>query len=151
MSKPMKPLKHDAVKLLIVHCSATRSDRPFTVEQLINTGKARFGQPSYHYYVRRNGEVVPILPESVQGVHARHYNFCSIGICYEGGLDPNGQSSDTRTVPQRRALYALLKELHAEYPDAHILGHRELPHVAKDCPCYLPSKEYAELQPDDND
>ena len=67
----MKPLKQ--VSLLIVHCSATRCDRPFSVESLIATGEARFGQVSYHYYVRRNGDVVPLLPESMQGVHARHY------------------------------------------------------------------------------
>jgi hypothetical protein len=45
-------------------------------------------------------------------------------------------------------LYELLKELTAEYPKARILGHCELPHVAKRCPCYTPSTEYIELQPD---
>ena len=84
MYKNLKPLKHEAVKLLIVHCSGSRCNQPFTVEGLIATGKARFGQPSYHYYVQRNGDIIPILPETVQGVHAKHYNHCSIGICYEG-------------------------------------------------------------------
>ena len=32
-----------------------------------------------------------------------------------------------------------------DYPDAKILGHRELPNVHKDCPCFLPSKEYKSL------
>ena len=146
MNKKLKPLKREAVKLLVVHCSATRSDRPFSVESLIATGNARFGQPSYHYYVRRNGEVIPILSESVQGAHARHYNHCSLGICYEGGLNPKGCSDDTRTEVQKHALFELLKNLHEDYPDARIIGHRELPHVAKDCPCYSMT-EYASLQP----
>ena len=142
----MKPLKQ--VSLLIVHCSATRCDRPFSVESLIATGEARFGQVSYHYYVRRNGDVVPLLPESVQGVHARHYNYCSLGICYEGGLDEKGRAMDTRTPAQMASLYQLLKNLREDYPDARIMGHRELPHVAKACPCFDASAEYAELQPD---
>ena len=108
---------------------------------------ARFGQPSYHYYIRRNGAIIPILPENVRGAHAVHYNKCSLGICYEGGLDEKGRSDDTRTDAQKASMFALLKELTAEYPDARIMGHCELPHVAKDCPCYLPSKEYASLQP----
>ena len=42
--------------------------------------------------------VVPILPESVQGIHAKNYNHCSLGICYEGGLNAKGVAEDTRTV-----------------------------------------------------
>ena len=142
----MKPLKAQDVKWLVVHCSASRCNRPFTVERLIETGRQRFGQPSYHYYVRRNGNVVPILPESVQGVHAVGYNHCSIAVCYEGGLDENGNAADTRTELQKASLYELLKQLRRDYPQARIIGHRELPHVAKDCPCFSTS-EYADLQP----
>ncbi len=142
----MKPLKDQDVKWLVVHCSASRCNRPFTVERLIETGRQRFGQPSYHYYVRRNGNVVPILPESVQGVHAVGYNHCSIAVCYEGGLDENGKAADTRTELQKASLYELLKQLRRDYPQARIIGHRELPHVAKDCPCFS-CAEYADLQP----
>ena len=143
----MKPLKAQDVKWLVVHCSASRCNRPFTVERLIETGRQRFGQPSYHYYVRRNGNVVPILPESVQGVHAVGYNHCSIAVCYEGGLDENGKAADTRTELQKASLYELLKQLRRDYPQARIIGHRELPNVRKDCPCFDASAEYADLQP----
>ncbi len=145
----MKPLK--SVKLIVIHCTATKCDRPFSVENLIACGKAKYGQCSYHYYVRRNGDVIPLLPESVQGVHARHYNYCSLGIAYEGGLDEQGRPADTRTEAQKHSLYELLKELTAEYPDARIVGHCELPHVAKCCPCFPASIEYASLQPDNRD
>ena len=143
----MRPLKHSDVKLLIVHCVANRCDRPFSVDNLIACGVPKYGQCSYHYYVRRDGSIIPLLPESVQGVHARRYNHCSLGIVYEGGLDPRGHPADTRTEAQKHALYELLKGLKDDYPDARILGHCELPRVAKACPCYFPSKEYADLQP----
>lgn len=145
----MKPLKAQDVKWLVVHCSASRCNRPFTVERLIETGRERFGQPSYHYYVRRNGNVVPILPESVQGVHAVGYNHCSIAVCYEGGLDENGKAADTRTELQKASLYELLKQLRRDYPQARIIGHRELPNVRKDCPCFSTS-EYVDLQPENH-
>ena len=132
----MKELKHSAVKLLIIHCSATRCNKPFSVDSLIATGEARFGQPSYHYYIRRNGAIVPILPENVRGAHARHYNSCSLGICYEGGLDEKGRAADTRTPAQRAALIALLRSLKLDYPNAEILGHCELEGVHKACPSF---------------
>ena len=141
----MKPLKPEDVKWIVVHCSGSRCNRPFTVEGLINTGIERFGQPSYHYYVRRNGTIVPILSESVRGVHATGFNHCSIAVCYEGGLDPSGKAADTRTELQKHALYELLKQLRLDYPQARIIGHRELPRVNKNCPCFDASVEYANL------
>ena len=147
MSSQLKPLSPDDVKWLVVHCSGSRCNHPFTVEGLIATGRERFGQPSYHYYVRRNGTVVPILPESVRGVHASGFNSCSIAVCYEGGLTPDGIADDTRTELQRHALYELLKQLRQDYPQARIVGHCELPGTTKPCPCYDCSQEYKDLQP----
>ena len=132
----MKSLHSQNVKWIVVHCSGSRCNHPFTVEGLINTGKERFGQPSYHYYVQRNGNIVPILPESVQGVHAVGYNHCSIAVCYEGGLDEHGAYADTRTELQKHALFELLKQLHQDYPQARIVGHTELPGAHKPCPCF---------------
>ena len=144
MTRELKPLNHEDVRFLVVHCSATRCNRNFSVERLIETGKERFGQASYHYYVRRNGSIIPILPESVRGVHAAGYNHCSIAVCYEGGLDEHGDAADTRTELQKHALYELLKQLREDYPRARIVGHRELPGVHKACPCYS-MDEYAAL------
>ena len=124
----MKPLK--SVKLLVIHCTASKCNLPFSVENLIACGEAKYGQCSYHYYVRLNGAIIPLLPESVQGMHAKRYNHCSLGIVYEGGLNEKGKAADTRTEAQKHALYELLKDLTEAYPDARIIGHRELPHVA---------------------
>ena len=142
----MKKLK--SVKLIVIHCVANPCNKPFSVENLIACGMAKYGQCSYHYYVRYNGDVIPLLSESVQGVHARHYNSCSLGIVYEGGLNEKGVAADTRTEAQKHSLYELLKSLTRDYPDARIVGHCELPHVAKKCPCFPASIEYAALQPE---
>ena len=143
----MKTLLHSSVRLLVVHCVANRCNIPFSTEALITCGKEKYGQCSYHYYVRRNGDIIPLLPETVRGVHARGYNYCSLGIVYEGGLDEKGHPADTRTGLQKAALWSLLKELRAEYPRARIVGHNELPGVTKACPCFSCKTEYASLQP----
>lgn len=137
-----KPLKPENATHLVVHCTATRCDHEFTVDSLIDTGIERFGQPSYHYYVRCDGEIVPILSKSLQGIHAVGFNRSSIAICYEGGLDIHGKAADTRTPKQKASLYQLLKDLRKDYPKDHIVGHRELPRTHKDCPCFIASKEY---------
>ena len=131
-----KPLRSSDVKYLVLHCSGTRCNQAFTVAGLINTGNQRFGQPSYHYYVQRNGNIVPILPESVQGSHAVGYNHCSIAVCYEGGLNEQGAYADTRTELQKHALFELLKQLHQDYTQARIVGHTELPNAHKPSHCF---------------
>ncbi|MDE6002507.1 MAG: N-acetylmuramoyl-L-alanine amidase, partial [Prevotella sp.] len=36
------------ITLIVVHCSATRCDRPFTVTALIRCHRDRFGYTGYH-------------------------------------------------------------------------------------------------------
>ena len=137
------------INLIVIHCSATRSNQRFNADMLRACHNARFHGKGvgYHYYIERDGQLYQTRSEDEIGMHARHYNAHSIGICYEGGLDEKGNPADTRTPQQKAALYELLKSLHRDYPQARIIGHRELPHVAKDCPCFIPSTEYADLQP----
>ena len=70
----------------------------------------------------------------MQGVHARHYNHCSLGIVYEGGLNERGLAEDTRTEAQKASMRSFLEELTEAYPHARIMGHCELPSVAKKMP-----------------
>ena len=134
-----------SINLIVIHCSATRCDRPFTVTDLIACHQARFGFTAYHYYITRDGQMYQTRHENLAGAHAKHYNQHSIGICYEGGLDTHGRPADTRTPEQKQALVALLRSLKEDYPDATILGHRDLPNVRKDCPCFNAKAEYADL------
>ena len=79
--------------------------------------------------------------------HALRYNAHSIGVCYEGGLDAKGKPDDTRTPAQKQTLIALLRALKADYPDAQILGHRDLPWVKKECPCFDARPDFVNASP----
>ena len=125
------------IELIVIHCSATRENQNFTVEALEACHRARgFRGIGYHYYITRDGVVYPCRPEEQAGAHARRYNARSIGICYEGGLDRDGNPADTRTEAQKESMKELLRSLCTDYPDADIVGHRDLPWVRKACPCF---------------
>ena len=125
------------ISLIVVHCSATRVNQDFTVEKLEACHLARgFHGIGYHFYITKDGVIYPCRPESEKGAHAFPYNEHSIGVCYEGGLDAKGRPADTRTPAQKKSLEDLLYSLAIDYPDAEIVGHRDLPHVRKECPCF---------------
>ncbi len=134
------------INLIVVHCSATRVNKNFTVEQLEACHKARgFKSIGYHYYITKDGMLYPCRPENEIGAHARHDNAHSIGICYEGGLDKNGNPADTRTPEQKETMEDLLYGLATDYPDAEILGHCDLPGVRKACPSFDVATWLAEI------
>ena len=131
------------IDLMVVHCSATRCNRSFPLEAVIACHRARgFATVGYHYYITRDGTVHAGRPHYQEGAHATGCNKHSIGICYEGGLDPSGKPADTRTPAQRDTLRKLLLRLKADYPNARIVGHRDLPGVNKACPCFDVRAEY---------
>ena len=132
------------INLIVVHCSATRCDRPFPVTAL-RCHADRFGFTGYHYYITRNGRTYQTRHEQLIGAHAKGYNEHSLGVCYEGGLNKQGKPADTRTKAQKQALLKLLRRLKKEHPQAQILGHRDLPDVKKACPCFDARSEYSQL------
>ena len=133
------------VRLLVVHCSATRCDRNFPVEALHRCHLARgFASIGYHFYITRDGEIHRGRPLEKVGAHCRNHNSHSIGICYEGGLDADCCPKDTRTLEQRGSLLALLRELRRQFPKALIVGHHDL-NPMKECPCFSCTKEYSNI------
>ena len=125
-----------AVKYLVIHCSATRENRDFTVEDLLRCHRQRkFRTIGYHFYIRRSGIVTQHRKLKEVGAHCRPWTRCSIGICYEGGLDAEGHPDDTRTQEQGEQLLLLLMKLKKLFPDAKICGHRDMPgSIPKACP-----------------
>ena len=136
--------KHRSISLIVIHCSATRVTQDFTFEQLEACHLARgFKSIGYHYYITKDGVVYPGRPESEVGAHARHYNAHSIGICYEGGLDDEGRPADTLTRAQYDTMWNLLRKLKITFPQAQIVGHRDLPGTTpKECPCFDAAKKF---------
>ena len=127
----------ESVRFLILHCSATRRNQDYSVEQLMRDHKKRgFRTIGYHFYIRKDGTITQHRKLLEVGAHCRPYNRGSIGICYEGGLDEEGKPCDTRTPEQTERILDVLTRLHKLFPKAKIVGHRDLPGtIPKECPC----------------
>ena len=127
----------DSVRFLVLHCSASRCNQDYSVEQLRRDHKARgFYDIGYHFYIRKDGTMKQDRKLLEVGAHAKPYNRCSIGICYEGGLDEQGKPCNTMTTEQETRLIDLFRNLKILFPKAKIVGHRDLPGTTpKECPC----------------
>ena len=113
------------ITLIIIHCSATCEDRPFTEQALEAAHRQRgFDGTGYHFYIRRDGRILTTRsPE------------------------------DTRTEWQRHSLRVLVRTLLLDYPGAQVVGHRDLsPDLngngevepmewTKQCPCFEVKRE----------
>lgn len=137
------------IHLIVIHCSATREDRTLTPDDLeISHRRRGFNGIGYHYYIRKDGTIVPTRPLERIGAHARNFNTESIGVCYEGGLNRRGCPADTRTPEQRASLHLLVHQLLERFPGSRVCGHRDLsPDLngngeiepeewVKACPCF---------------
>lgn len=124
---------------IIIHCSATKHGQDIGVNEIRKWHKARgFSDVGYHYVIRGNGVTEDGRLNQTIGAHAKGHNKHSIGVCLVGGLDEDGNPSPDFTREQRRALRRLVDFLQQTYsvPNEGIMGHRDLPGVAKACPCF---------------
>ena len=127
------------ITMIVVHCSATRCNQSYPVQQLFHDHVEvnHWRYIGYHFYITRSGRVETTRPLERMGAHAKGHNAHSIGICYEGGLDEQGQIADTRTEEQKKAMAKLIVQLKQQFPTIRkVLGHRDLPGVQKACPCF---------------
>ena len=120
---------------LIIHCSATPEGKDFSAADIDRWHRQRgFKMIGYHYVIRLDGTIEQGRPPEMVGAHCTGHNAHSIGICYIGGLAPNGRPKDTRTPAQKDSLWALVQALLKQFPNATVHGHREF--ANKDCPCF---------------
>lgn len=138
------------INLIVVHCSATPPSMDIGADEIrdwhVNTNK--WSDIGYHFVIRRSGQIQTGRPLTRPGAHTKGYNTNSIGICLVGGVDDSGNPEDNFTPEQFNSLLFKLAEFEDEYPEAEILGHRDLsPDVnhdgvvtkdewVKDCPCF---------------
>jgi N-acetylmuramoyl-L-alanine amidase len=128
-----------SVNFIVVHCAATRPSMDIGANTIRRWHRQRgWLDIGYHYVIRRDGTVELGRPENIPGAHARPFNHLSLGICLVGGV-----TEDDVTIPEANftpdqisALAALLLDMEERYPEAEVLGHRDLPNVRKACPSF---------------
>lgn len=135
------------ITTLVVHCSASGNGRALsavglTAAQVIdgwhrargfkrewrrrtefNPGLESIG---YHWVIDLDGQVYTGRAPDEIGAHALGHNLDSLGVCLVG--------FDQFTRAQWAALRELVADVRRDWPTVRVLGHRDLPNVAKTCP-----------------
>lgn len=125
------------IKEIILHCSATKEGKDFTVADITRWHKQKgYDTIGYHFVIYRDGSIHAGRAEQVIGAHCKNRNRNTIGICYIGGLDEDGFPKDTRTKQQKSSLVKLVKLLMRKYglSRENIRGHYEF--SSKACPSF---------------
>lgn len=129
------------IKRIFVHCTAGPQTQTVAEIQKYWKNVNKWTNPGYHYIIKPDGKIVPLQPEDKPSNGVAGYNSTSINVCYIGGVDKQGRPVDNRTDAQKTSLASILKDLHSRYPDAEILGHRDIwgsdpKNWHKQCPCF---------------
>jgi N-acetylmuramoyl-L-alanine amidase len=131
--------QRDSTDYLVVHhtCGSQNQDTHEIWDEHIAIGDNGI---AYHYVIKGDGTVVRGRPRDTIGAHAHGVNQISIGIVLEGNFQPGQDNYVTPSGAQISSLKELLSGLKGIYPDAKIIGHREVagisgnPEDATDCP-----------------
>lgn len=155
IENPSIKVSKRTINEIIIHCTATREGKNYTVDDIRRMHIARgFSDIGYHYLIYIDGSVHTGRDINIVGAHCTNHNAHSIGISYVGGLDSSGKTKDTRTTLQKESLVKLIKQLKSLYPTAKVIGHRDTsPDLngnglvepnewIKSCPCFDVKKEY---------
>ena len=120
-------LKKEMITYLIVHCADTSDTEDLRAKD-IHKMHLGFGWDGagYHHIICRDGKIEPGRPSYWQGAHVYGQNENSLGICLIGRKN--------FTPAQKNSLSKLLHHLKCHYPDAEIVGHRDVQDTAKTCP-----------------
>lgn len=146
------------ISRIFLHCTASWQGST-TIESLKAEFKSKGWQsPGYHWVIFPDGKVVNLLDESRVANGVKHYNKNSIHVAWVGGIDKtHPEGIDNRTPEQKVALFDLMTKLKLRYPDAFIMGHRDIsPDLnnngivdpwerIKNCPCLETMKEFMDI------
>jgi N-acetyl-anhydromuramyl-L-alanine amidase AmpD len=116
------------INLIVIHCTASPNGRPVSVQTVTEWHKARgFQTIGYHYLIGVDGIVGIGRPVQQMGAHAQGHNATSIGVCMVGGTGGADKLNPGQFTPaQWDSLKIVVQDLMDAYPDARVVGHRDL-------------------------
>lgn len=142
---------------IFIHCTASPQATTSVASLLAEFKKKGWSKPGYHYVVFPSGITKQLLSESQVANGVKGYNQHSIHVAYVGGIDGKLRAVDNRTGEQKATLLRVLRALRKAYPNAQILGHRDISpdknhngkvdpwERIKECPCFDAKEEYKDI------
>jgi len=123
----MRMLVATNVKFLVVHCSDSDDHEKLTAID-IHKMHLDFGWEGigYHKVINRSGKIENGRPEYWVGAHVKGKNNISLGVCLIG--------RHKFTLKQFISLEKVLRKWKILYPEAKIVGHKDIGNTKKTCP-----------------
>lgn len=130
-------IRRKLTKYIVIHASATPPEMDIGANEIRkwHVRDNRWIDIGYHSVIRRNGDIEEGRDYDVQGAHVKGYNSVSIGVCLVGGVNKHNDPEFNYTKKQMKSLKRELQWLKTLYPEAMIVGHRDLTDH-KECPCF---------------
>lgn len=85
----------------------------------------------YHIVIEERGSVVLGRSFNLPGAHVKGHNSNTIGICVTGNNTIRDQKWNESQI---ESLKSTIEMLQLHYPKAKVLGHRDMPDTATECP-----------------
>lgn len=132
---PYLPVSKRQIDKIIIHCTATPPYRDVSVADIDRWHKGRgWSGIGYNGVIRRDGTFEAGRNVDRVPAHAYGHNKTSIGICLVGGLADDNLPSPEYTKVQWHRLNQVIGQLQCQYPDAQVIGHRDVGNKA--CPSF---------------
>lgn len=129
----------EETKYIVIHCSQTRPSQSFVDAKWIDrlhrgNGWLKIG---YAIVITRLGEIQRGREDNEVQAAVKGYNHTSFNLCLVGGAKEENwkEAEDNFTAEQWESLKKELTRLVKLYPDAQIVGHRDLD-PNKFCPSF---------------
>jgi N-acetylmuramoyl-L-alanine amidase len=140
------------VNTIVIHTALTYDTMDIGAKEIDRWHRERgFSRIGYHVVIRRDGSVDWGRPLNEPGAHVQGHNAHTVGVVLAGGLDHYEKGSDPHLIwkvgdtvkgvfdanytdAQWRTLFAVVVFLRDLYPEAEVVGHRDLAGDGRFCP-----------------
>jgi N-acetylmuramoyl-L-alanine amidase len=138
------------VKFIVIHCTGGPQNQTISVIKNFWKNVNKWNKVGYHKIIEADGKVTELAKSSEITNGVAGHNSNSYHICYIGGQG----GKDNRTESQKTSLLNEVKIAKKAFPNAVVLGHRDLsPDLNSDgiiqpnewtklCPSFNAKKEY---------
>ena len=125
-------------KYIVIHCSQTRPSQKIGAKEIDKWHRERgWLKIGYAIVITRSGEIQRGREDDEVQAAVKGYNHTSFNLCLIGGAKEENwkEEEDNFTGEQWESLKKELTRLVKKYPDAQIVGHRDLDEN-KFCPSF---------------
>ena len=120
---------------IVIHSTQTKPNANINIRTVDEWHRKRgMLKVGYHFFIRREGLIEVGRGVNDIGSHTKENDLDSVSVCLAGGLNTRGIVAPDYAKEQVETLFVLVKTLIHMYPDAYVVGHRDL--STTECPSF---------------